>query len=103
MQESPFFGNILPALPIIFQLFKVALESNISSKIIMQCFITKWNTGKRVKNTMHSRLFLMYFDQNLSHLVIRHITSNAWYYFSNKMILEGEIKDVNISWFSSDF
>ena len=29
--------------------------------------------------------------------------SNAWYYFSNKMILEGEIKDAKISSFSSDF
>ena len=29
--------------------------------------------------------------------------SNAWYYFSNKMILEGEIKDAKMSDFSSDF
>ena len=29
--------------------------------------------------------------------------SNVWYYFSNKMILEGEIKDAKISSFSSDF
>ena len=29
--------------------------------------------------------------------------SNAWYYFSNKMILEGEIKDAKLSSFSSDF
>ena len=29
--------------------------------------------------------------------------SNAWYYFSNKMILEGEIKDAKMSSFSSDF
>ena len=29
--------------------------------------------------------------------------SNAWYYFSNKMILEGEIKDAKTSSFSSDF
>ena len=28
--------------------------------------------------------------------------SNAWYYFSNKMILEGEIKDAKMSSFSSD-
>ena len=28
---------------------------------------------------------------------------NAWYYFSNKMILEGEIKDAITSSFSSDF
>jgi len=27
--------------------------------------------------------------------------SNAWYYFSNKMILEGEIKDAKMSSFSS--
>ena len=29
--------------------------------------------------------------------------SNAWYYFSNKMILDGEIKDAKVSSFSSDF
>ena len=29
--------------------------------------------------------------------------SNVWYYFSNKMILEGEIKDAKMSSFSSDF
>ena len=31
--------------------------------------------------------------------------SNAWYYlyFSNEMILEGEIKDAKMSSFSSDF
>ena len=29
--------------------------------------------------------------------------SNAWYYFSNKMILEGEIKDAKMSSVSSDF
>ena len=29
--------------------------------------------------------------------------SNAWYYFSNKMVLEGEIKDSKKSSFSSDF
>ena len=28
---------------------------------------------------------------------------NAWYYFSNKMILEGEIEDAKMSSFSSDF
>ena len=40
----------------------------------MQCLITRWNT-----------------------------VSNAWYYFSNRMILEGEIKDAKMSSFSSDF
>ena len=29
--------------------------------------------------------------------------SNAWYYFSNKMILEVEIKDAKMSSFSPDF
>ena len=29
--------------------------------------------------------------------------SNDRYYFSNKMILQGEIKDVKLSSFSSDF
>ena len=36
------------------------------------------------------------------HLVMKHLL-NAWYYFSNKMILEGEIKDAKMSSFSSDF
>ena len=29
--------------------------------------------------------------------------SNAWYYFSNEMILAGEIKDAKMSSFSSSF
>ena len=29
--------------------------------------------------------------------------SNAWYNLSNKMILEGEIKETKVSSFSSDF
>ena len=29
--------------------------------------------------------------------------SSAWYYFSNKMILQGEIKDAKMGSFSSDF
>ena len=29
--------------------------------------------------------------------------SNAWYYFSNKMILEGQIQDEKMTSFSSDF
>ena len=36
------------------------------------------------------------------HLVMKHLL-NAWYYFSNKMILEREIKDAKMSSFSSDF
>ena len=36
------------------------------------------------------------------HLVMKHV-SNAWYYFSNKMILGGEIKDIKMTSFSSDF
>ena len=34
---------------------------------------------------------------NIFHLF--HTVSNAWYYFSNKMILEGEIKDAKLSSF----
>ena len=36
------------------------------------------------------------------HLVMKHV-SNAWYYFPNKMILGGEIKDTKMTSFSSDF
>ena len=31
------------------------------------------------------------------------LVSNAWYYVSNKIILEGEIKDAKLNSFSSDF
>ena len=37
------------------------------------------------------------FDLGMKHCV------QAWYYFSNKMILEGEIKDAKMGSFSSDF
>ena len=33
----------------------------------------------------------------------RDTVSNAWYYFSNKVILQGEFKDAKMSSFSSDF
>ena len=33
----------------------------------------------------------------------RNTVSNAWYYFSNKIILEGETKDAKMSSFSCDF
>ena len=36
------------------------------------------------------------------HLVMNTVL-NDWYYFSNKMILEGEIKAAKMSSFSSDF
>ena len=29
--------------------------------------------------------------------------SNVWYYFSNKIIVKGEVKDAKMSSFSSDF
>ena len=45
-----------------------------------QCFMTRWNTEKRVENTTCiSRCFIWCFI-----------------YFSNKMILEGEIKDAKL-------
>ena len=56
----------------------------------MQCFITRWNTEKRVESTTHSGVF---FDK------LQGVSSGnetLWQmldYFSNKMILEGEIKD----------
>ena len=33
---------------------------------------------------------------------MKHV-SNAWYFFWNKMILDGEIKDAKMSSFPSDF
>ena len=34
---------------------------------------------------------------------VSNTVSNGWYYFSNKMILEGDIKDAKMNSFSSDF
>ena len=67
----------------------------------MQCFITRWNSEKRVENMTRSGVF---FDepQGVSSDWWNTVL-NAWYYFSNKMILEGEIKDAKMSSFSSDF
>ena len=40
---------------------------------------------------------------NFDRLITNISSMNAWYCFSNKMILEGEIKDARMSSFSSDF
>ena len=45
------------------------------------------------------RVFLTNFE--VFHLVINTV-SNVWYFFSNKIIFEGEIKDAKMSSFSSD-
>ena len=47
---------------------------------------------QRVEDTPRSGVFLTNFK-----------VSNASYYFSNKMILEGETKDAKMNSFSSDF
>ena len=68
----------------------------------MQCYITRWNTDKGVENTTRNRVFLMNFEA--FHLVMKHcVESLILYYFSNKKILEGEIKDAKMSSFPSDF
>ena len=68
----------------------------------MQCYITRWNTEKGVENTTRNRVFLMNFEA--FHLVMKHcVESLILYYFSNKKILEGEIKDAKMSSFPSDF
>ena len=54
------------------------------------------------KCTTCSGVFLMNFEV-LFHLLMKHYMSNAWYYFSNKKILDREIKDVKMSSFSSDY
>ena len=64
------------------------------------CFITRWNTEKGVENTTRSGVCLTNFK--VFHLVMKTV-SNGWYYFSNKMILPGEIKDAVMSSFSSNF
>ena len=44
------------------------------------------------------------FDELPGILILwRNTMSNAWYYFSNKMILEGEFKDAKMDSFSPDF
>ena len=55
---------------------------------------------KRVENTTRSGVFLTNFEV---FPLVMNTVSNAWYYFLNKIILEGEIKDVKMSSFSSDF
>ena len=47
---------------------------------------------RRVEDTARSGVFLTNFE-----------VSNASYYFSNKMILEGETKDAKMNSFLSDF
>ena len=47
-----------------------------------------------------SGVFLTIFE--VFHLVMN-TASDAWYFFPNKIILEGEIKDAKLRSFSSDF
>ena len=62
--------------------------------------MTRWNTEKRVEK---------YDAQRSIFVELRGVSSgyetvsNAWYYFSNKVILEGEINDVKMSRFSFEF
>ena len=49
---------------------------------------------------MHSGVFLTNFE--VFHLVMEHCVERL-YYFSNEIILKGEIKDAKMSSFSSDF
>ena len=54
------------------------------------------------KNTTRSRVFLTNFE--VFHLVMKHcVEFFAWYLFSNKIILDREIKRAKMSSFSSDF
>ena len=68
-------------------------------KVIYQAWDAVFHLVKRVENTTRSGVFLMNFE--VFHLV--KTLSNAWYYFSNKMILEGQIQDAKMTSFSSDF
>ena len=54
------------------------------------------NTEKRVENTTRSGVFL---TTSRWFIWWWNTLSNAWYYFSNKMTLEGEIKDAKIAVF----
>ena len=61
---------------------------------------TQLNTEKRVEKYYAQRNI---FDELLGVSSGDETLSNAWYYLSNKRILEGEIKDAKMSSFSSDF
>ena len=52
------------------------------------------------KKVTRSGVFLTVFE--VFYLVMN-TASNAWYFFPNKLILEGEIKDAKLRSFSSDF
>ena len=56
-------------------------------------FHHQMNTEKRIENTTNFEVF---------HLVIKHCVERL-ILLSNKIILEGEIKDTKMSSFSSDF
>ena len=68
----------------------------------MQCFITRWNTEKRVENVRRAAEYSWWTLRYCS-IYWWNTVSNAWYYFSNKKILDREIKDVKMSSFSSDY
>ena len=55
-----------------------------------QCFITRWNTKKRVEYFWRtSRCFIWWWNT----------VSNVWYHFSNRIILTGEIRMQNEQFF----
>ena len=68
----------------------------------MQCFITRWNTEKRVENVRRAAEY-SWWTLRYCFIYWWNIVSNAWYYFSNKKILDREIKNVKLSSFSSDY
>ena len=68
----------------------------------MQCFITRWNTEKRVENVRRAAEY-SWWTLRYCFIYWWNTVSNAWYYFSNKKILDREIKDVKMSSFSSDY
>ena len=59
-----------------------------------------WSPDETLRRKLKIRRAAKYFWGDI---IFEVIVTLRWYYFSNKMILEGEIKDSKISSFSSEF
>ena len=75
------------------------LSCNISS---LRCSLS--SPDETPRRELKIRSTMEYFWWTLRCFICwRNTVSNAWYYFSNKIILEGETKDAKMSSFSCDF
>ena len=104
---------------LIMQLLFQFLQSTLLTNGELQRKVTVWVTIVK-KEYLHDFMFVVVLfvlkliyqawdtrgvfltNFQVFHLVMGRV-SNAWYYFINKMILEGEIKNARMSSFSPDF